>query len=164
LPHERAQESPDVRPRESILTRIDFGDAGKVSASPTLAWRPVTHLILQRQRSDCWITGSVIVTLRYLGIQHTKRDGKREGSDDDYAFSHHGSPLDSGSPSMRSSYSTAVCDGHHRFGEIALRGERARQPPRTALFPPPALGEGGHRCLARLSIAVCWRAIFMVPE
>jgi hypothetical protein len=26
---------------------------------------------------------------------------------------------------MHSSYSTAVCDGCHRFGEIALAGERA---------------------------------------
>ena len=50
-------------------------------------------LILQRQRSDCWTAGPVIVTLRYPGVQNAKREGEREGSDDDYGFGHHGSPL-----------------------------------------------------------------------
>jgi hypothetical protein len=51
-------------------------------------------LVLQRKRSDCWIAGPVIVTLRYPGVQNAKREGEREDSDDDYAFGHHGNPLD----------------------------------------------------------------------
>jgi hypothetical protein len=31
-------------------------------------------------------------------------------------------------------------------------------------FPPPALRERGHRCLAGRRVAVAWRAIFVVPE
>jgi hypothetical protein len=68
-----------------------------------LAYLAIGHLILQRQRSDCWIAGPVIVTLRYLGVQNAKSDGEGEGSDDDYAFGHHGSPLGSRSPCMHSS-------------------------------------------------------------
>ena len=50
-------------------------------------------LILQRHRSDCWTAGPVIVTLRYLRAENAKREGEREGSDDDHGFCHHGSPL-----------------------------------------------------------------------
>jgi hypothetical protein len=49
------------------------------------------QLVLQRQRSDCWTAGPVIVTLRHLGVQNAKRDGEHEGSDEEYASGHHGS-------------------------------------------------------------------------
>src|SRR5262249_3383433 len=48
---------------------------------------------------NCWIAGPVIVTLRYLGGQHAKRQSEHERGDDDYAFGHHESPLH-GSHSM----------------------------------------------------------------
>jgi hypothetical protein len=50
------------------------------------------HLVLQRKGSDCWMAGPVVVTLRHLGVQNAKRDSEHEGSDDDYAFGHHGKP------------------------------------------------------------------------
>jgi hypothetical protein len=53
----------------------------------------LSELVLQRQRSDCWIAGPVIVTLRYPGVQNAKSEGECESGDDDYAFGHHGSPL-----------------------------------------------------------------------
>ena len=62
---------------------------GRVSSSGAISY----ILILQRQRSDCWIAGPVIVTLRYPGVQNAKREGEREGGDEDHAFGHHGSPL-----------------------------------------------------------------------
>ena len=91
----------------------------------------LSELVLQRQRSDCWIAGPVIVTLRYPGVQKAKREGEREGSDDDYAFGHHGSPL---SFYVRVAsvavYSTAACDGCHELGEY---GEI---PPAAVSSPP----------------------------
>src|SRR5262245_19382126 len=82
----------------------------------------LSELVLQRHCPDCWITGPVIVALRDLGVQNGKRDGERERSDDDYAFGRHGNPPRfSSSPTMHSRYSTGVCDGHHRFSEMALR-------------------------------------------
>src|SRR5215471_13563296 len=60
-------------------------------SSGDLSW---PCLIVQRQRSHCWTASPVIVALRYLGVQNGKCDGERESSDDDYAFGHHGNPLD----------------------------------------------------------------------
>src|SRR5260370_40605650 len=57
--------------------------------------------------------------------------------------------------------------------EGPLRGDpnaepRGRGGPRLAgpihLLAPPALGEGPHCGLARRCIAMCWHAIFVLPE
>jgi hypothetical protein len=32
--------------------------------------------------------------LSHLGVQNAKRNGERESRDEDYAFGHHGNPLD----------------------------------------------------------------------
>src|SRR5262249_49747322 len=70
------------------------------------------------------------------GGQHAKRQSEHErGDGDDYAFGHHESPLNSGSRCRNSSYSTAVCDDHHSFGEkhlLALLRVRRERPRRRA--------------------------------
>jgi hypothetical protein len=51
---------------------------------------------------------------------------------------------------------------------VARGNERA--PPathrraRTFLFPSPALGQGRYGSLARRSVAVCWAAVFVLPD
>jgi hypothetical protein len=53
----------------------------------------VGRLVLQRQRSDCWTAGPIIVTLRHFGVQDAEGDSEHKGSDEEHAFGHHG-PLD----------------------------------------------------------------------
>ena len=79
--------------------------------------RPRTYdLVLQRKRADCGIASPVIAAL--CGQNANRQSEQERGDDSDYALSHHGSPLGfRGDLACIAAYSTAACDGRHRFGE-----------------------------------------------
>jgi hypothetical protein len=49
------------------------------------------HLVLQRKRADCGTASPVIAAL--CGQNANRQSEQEHGGDNDYVFSHHGSPL-----------------------------------------------------------------------
>jgi hypothetical protein len=77
------------------------------------------HLVLQRKRADCGIASPVIAAL--CGQNANRQSEHERGGGDDYAFGHHGSPLSFYvHVASIAVYSTAACDGRHRFGEYTV--------------------------------------------
>jgi hypothetical protein len=81
-----------------------------------------SELVLQRKRADCGIASLVIAALCHVGGQNANRQSEHErGGDSDYASGHHGSPLGFlGHFARIPVYSTAACDGRHKFGEYGF--------------------------------------------
>jgi hypothetical protein len=89
---------------------------------------------LQRKRADCGTASPVIAALCYLGGENANRQSEHErGRDSDYALGHHGSPLGFlGHVACIAVYSTAACDGCHKFGEYRFGFDEAH-------FAPPVI-------------------------
>jgi hypothetical protein len=71
---------------------------------------------LQRKRGDCGTGSPVIAAL--CGQNANRQSEQEHGGDNDYVFGHHESPLGFWLHlACMAVYSTAVCDGRHKFRE-----------------------------------------------